>query len=41
MGVCVAANEVIGFTKGGEQFHALTARYDDLSNRTKDARFAA
>jgi hypothetical protein len=37
MGVCVAANQIIGGVAGGENFSAIADRYTDLSNRTKAA----
>jgi hypothetical protein len=35
LGVCVAANQIIGGVAGAESFNAIADRYTELSNRTK------
>ena len=35
MGVCVAANQIIGGVTGGENFNVIADRYTELSNRAK------
>jgi hypothetical protein len=37
VGVCVAANQIIGGTSGGNALNGIAERYTDLSNRTKAA----
>ena len=37
VGVCVAANQIIGGVAGSESLNAIADRYTDLSNRTKAA----
>ena len=41
VGVCVAVNQMIGGTKGGEALYGIADHYTDLSNRTKDQKTAA
>ncbi|TKV80085.1 hypothetical protein FDV58_17695 [Bradyrhizobium elkanii] len=35
LGVCVAVNQILGGTTGGEQLQARAMRHDELSNRTR------
>jgi hypothetical protein len=38
VGVCVAANQIIGGTTGGKVLQSIAERYTDLSDRTKAAK---
>jgi hypothetical protein len=41
IGVCVAADQIIGGTAGGKVLNVIAERYTELSNRTKAAKMVA